>query len=87
MSCSSSFEENVGTYPINLPPGNCTEFANNATVVSRYHVPYHKIQIQINLTGKSCVAVRLVIDVFSLSRFVFHWWFAHLFVGPSTVQQ
>ncbi|CAF2521224.1 unnamed protein product [Rotaria sp. Silwood2] len=44
-------QENVGTYSVELPRGNCSTQPDNATLTVVYRVPYHQITIQINLTG------------------------------------
>ena len=54
--------------------------------MSKYRIPYH--QIQINLTGRPCVLVKLVTDdASSFARFLFHWWFVHLSDGSSNLEQ
>ncbi|CAF4736103.1 unnamed protein product [Rotaria sp. Silwood1] len=43
-------QENIGTYSVSLPRTNCTMQPDNATVTVVYHVPYHQMIMQINLT-------------------------------------
>ncbi|CAF1105134.1 unnamed protein product [Rotaria sordida] len=44
-------QENIGTYSVALPRTNCTVQSDNTTLTVVYRVPYHKMTIQINLTG------------------------------------
>ncbi|CAF3714777.1 unnamed protein product [Rotaria sordida] len=44
-------QENIGTYSVTFPPGNCTEESDSAILTVAYNIPSHQMTIQINLTG------------------------------------
>ncbi|CAF1361317.1 unnamed protein product [Adineta ricciae] len=53
-------QENVGTYSVTLAHDNCSRQADNATLTVSYRVPYHQIDIQINLTGSHYIGGALI---------------------------